>query len=65
MEYFVLKESCTKENDICHEETCRHRFCMWEDRDPGPPGTAGESFVTSLFTFCFISMHFQVEKETR
>ena len=25
----------------------------------------GESFVTSLFTFCFISIHFQVEKETR
>ena len=25
----------------------------------------GESFMTSLFTFCFISIHFQVEKETR
>ena len=25
----------------------------------------GESFVTSLFTFGFISIHFQVEKETR
>ena len=25
----------------------------------------GESFVTSLFTFCFISIHFQVEKEAR
>ena len=24
-----------------------------------------ESFVTSLFTFCFISIHFQVEKEER
>ena len=24
-----------------------------------------ESFVTSLFTFCFISIHFQIEKETR
>ena len=24
-----------------------------------------EYFVTSLFTFCFISTHFQVEKETR
>ena len=23
-----------------------------------------ESFLTSLFTFCFISIHFQVEKET-
>ena len=27
--------------------------------------TIGESFVTSLFTFCFISIHLQVEKETR
>ena len=25
----------------------------------------GESFVTSLFTFCFINIHFQVEKERR
>ena len=24
----------------------------------------GKSFVTSLFTFCLISIHFQVEKET-
>ena len=25
----------------------------------------GESSVTSLFTFCFINIHFQVEKETK
>ena len=25
----------------------------------------GESFVTSSFTFCFINIHFQVEKEIR
>ena len=30
-----------------------------------PRSAIGESFVTSLFTFCFISIHFQVEKETR
>ena len=27
--------------------------------------TIGESFVTSLFSFRFISIHFQEEKETR
>ena len=25
----------------------------------------GESFATSTFTFCFIGIHFQVEKEIR
>ena len=36
-------------------------------RIPGsaPVHCIGESFVMSLFTFCFISIHFQVEKETR